>query len=116
MNYDIMFIDYMKAFNKVLRNKLWDKMRKKRHPEHLIRTEEMYKDTTICTDTELSVSSRSEMTNQGIQQECPMHPTLFNILYMPVCVRHKHSHLCLADSAKIRFPIMVNIFKSNLIC
>jgi hypothetical protein len=44
MNKDILCTGYMKALNKILINKLWDKMRNKEHPEHLIRTEEMYED------------------------------------------------------------------------
>jgi hypothetical protein len=37
----------MKAFNKVLRKKLWDKTRNIGYPEHLIRPEEIYEDTTM---------------------------------------------------------------------
>jgi hypothetical protein len=70
----------MKAFHEVLRNKLWDKMRSKGYAEHLIRTiEGMYEDTTMCIDTGRSVSSRSEITNQGIRLGCHISSTLLYI-------------------------------------
>jgi hypothetical protein len=65
----MLFIDCMKAFDKVFIYKLWDKKRNKGYSEHLIRTiEGMYGHTIICIYIRRAVCSESEMTNQGVRQ------------------------------------------------
>ena len=72
----ILFIDYTKAFDKVLRNKVWDIMRKNGYPSHLVNIiEELYRNTEIC----IKPNGEKEETNLGMRQGCPLSPTLFNI-------------------------------------
>jgi phosphoribosyl-AMP cyclohydrolase len=47
-----LFIDYTNEFYEILRRKLWDKIRKEGHTEHVTETaEDTYEDKNICIDT-----------------------------------------------------------------
>jgi hypothetical protein len=55
-------VDYVKAFDKVLRNKLWSIMTTKGYPQHLTDTDvNLYNGTFITIDNG-TISSRSEVT------------------------------------------------------
>jgi hypothetical protein len=75
----ILFGDYFKAFDRVLRSKLWNIINTKEHPQHLIKlVQSLYKNTSISIDNR-SNSSTYEIINQGVRQGCHMSPSLFNI-------------------------------------
>jgi hypothetical protein len=72
-------VDYVRAFDKVLRNKLWSIKTAKGYPQHLTDTTvNLYNGTFITIDNG-TISSRFEVTNQGVRQGCPLSPALFNI-------------------------------------
>jgi hypothetical protein len=73
----ILFVDYFKAFDRVLRNKLCDIMNTKGYPQHLISVvQNLYKNTSISIDSG-SNSSTYEIINQDVRQGMSLN--LFNI-------------------------------------
>jgi hypothetical protein len=74
----ILFVDYVKAFDKVLRNKLWSIMTIKGYPQHLTdSTVNLYNGIFITIDNG-TTSSRFGVTSEGVRQGCPLSPDLFN--------------------------------------
>lgn len=72
----ILFVDFVKAFDRVSRGKLWEIMKERGYPLHIVKTiEEMYKNTKIC----IKKHGNEEVINLGVRQGCPLSPTLFNI-------------------------------------
>lgn len=73
----ILFIDYKKAFDRVVREKLWDILERRGIPLHLIRViKSMYKNSKITiTDNETKMAT----INLGLRQGCSLSPILFNI-------------------------------------
>jgi hypothetical protein len=62
----ILFVDYEKSFDKVLKNKLWNIMITKGYPLHLTDTiVKLYNSTLTSTDNG-TLSPRFESTNQGV--------------------------------------------------
>jgi hypothetical protein len=88
----ILFMDYVKAFENVLRNKLCNIMTTKGYPQHLIDTVVHLYNGTFITIDNATISSRFEVTNQGVKQGCPLSPALFNI-YLDAAVNEWQSHL-----------------------
>jgi hypothetical protein len=75
----ILFIDCEKAFDRVPRGKLWNIMKNKGFPEHIVKTvQSLYINTRIKIDKRTSVSNKEIHINQGVKQGFPMSPTLFN--------------------------------------
>jgi sorting nexin-29 len=75
----ILFIDFEKAFDRVPRGKLWNIMKNKGFPDHIVKTVQSLRiNTRIKIDKGTSVSNEEIHINQGVKQECPMSPTLFN--------------------------------------
>lgn len=79
----LLFIDYIKAFDKVLREKLWDILLHKGYPQHLVEMiRQMYEGTVISIDKgnlKNILNVKKEIVNLGVRQGCPLSPTLFNI-------------------------------------
>ena len=73
----IAFVDFIKAFDPVIRNWLWAIMEERWYTVHLIETiKNLHKGTKIVINT--STSKTEELTiNQGVRQECSMSPSLF---------------------------------------
>lgn len=75
----IAFIDFEKAINRVMRSKLWEIIKKKCYPQHLIQSYKvLYKNTKIIIDMGFK-TTEAFLTNSGLRQECSHSPTLFNI-------------------------------------
>lgn len=75
----IAFIDFEKAFDSVVRNKLWDIMYKNGYPKHLVETvKSLYKNTRIIINAG-TLKSEPIKINQGVRQGCSLSPTLFCI-------------------------------------
>lgn len=71
------FIDYEKAFDKVNRYKLWEILKSRGIPSHLIRAiQSLYLNNTIQIKT---FQNDVVEINQGVRQGCPLSPTLFNL-------------------------------------
>jgi hypothetical protein len=76
----ILFVDYEKAFCRVPLSKLWNIMKNKVFPDHIIKTvQSQYFNTRIKIDKGTWVSNKEIHINQGVKQECPMCLILFNI-------------------------------------
>jgi hypothetical protein len=68
------------GINRVPRGKLWNIMKNKGFPGHIVKTVlSLYINTRIKIDKGTSVSNKEIHINQGVKQGCPMSPTLFNI-------------------------------------
>ena len=73
------FVDFKKAFDIVLRGKLWHRMEELEVPMHLRAVvHRLYEDVKvkIQTSTGISESFRSDI---GVKQGCPLSPTLFGL-------------------------------------
>ena len=80
------FIDLVKAFDNVSRQILWQIMKRRGYPQHLIGVlESIYKETKIVILIGDRIT-RSEYVNQGVRQGCSLSPTLYNI-YMDDAIR-----------------------------
>jgi hypothetical protein len=76
----LVFADLRKAFDSVIRNKLWEIMINRGIPSHLIRVvQSLYHDTRICIKKENRQSKILEEINTGVRQGCPLSPVPFNI-------------------------------------
>lgn len=74
------FIDYVKAFDNVQRNLLWDILKDKGFPLHLIRAiQSLYTETKIQITSGTRRSKENILTNLGVRQGCPLSPALFNL-------------------------------------
>ena len=74
------FIDWQKAFDNVLRARLWDVMLKKGYPKHLVAAiAGAYTNTDIIVMFGNNEKTEKIKINKGVRQGCPMSPTLFNI-------------------------------------
>lgn len=72
----MLFIDYEKAFDRLIQRKLWEIMNERGYPEHLIRViQSLY----FATYISINNSDKLIKTNQGVKQGCPMSPALFSI-------------------------------------
>jgi hypothetical protein len=67
-------------------------MTTKGYPQHLIDTVVHLYNGTFITIDNATISSRFEVTNQGVKQGCPLSPALFNI-YLDAAVNEWQSHL-----------------------
>lgn len=73
------FIDYEKAFDRVDRGRLWEILRRRGTPVHLVRAvQSLYLNNKIQIKITNSTNKMAEI-NQGVRQGCPLSPTLFNI-------------------------------------
>jgi hypothetical protein len=76
----VLFVDCEKAFDRVPRGKMWNIMKNKGFPDHIVKAVRgLYINTRIKIDKGTSVSNKEIHINQGIKQGCPMFPILFNI-------------------------------------
>jgi hypothetical protein len=72
----ILFIDYEKAFDRVLQGKLWNIMKNKGFPDHIVKTvQSLYINTRIKIDKGTSVSNKEIHINRGVKQGCPISQT-----------------------------------------
>ena len=72
------FIDFKKAFNRVLHAALWATMRKYNISANLVRTvEQLYDKATIAVQMNGSIGEWFR-TTVGVRQGCLLSPTLFN--------------------------------------
>lgn len=73
------FIDFEKAFDRVNRCRLWDILKERGYPLHLVNViKSLYNKTQIVINT--GKDRLDEMIiNQGVRQGCSLSPTLFNI-------------------------------------
>ncbi len=108
-------IDYVKAFDNVLRGKLWSIMDRRGIPKHLIEViRNMYKDTQINVRTK-SGKILKEFINKGVRQGCCMSPTLFNI-YLDDAIRiwkQKMKFLNFTDNFNNKKFIMTLLFADD---
>lgn len=111
----MVFIDYVKAFDNVLRGKLWSIMDRRGIPKHLIEViRNMYKDTQINVRTK-SGKILKEFINKGVRQGCCMSPTLFNI-YLDDAIRiwkQKMKFLNFTDNFNNKKFIMTLLFADD---
>jgi hypothetical protein len=85
-------MDYVKAFDGVDTEKLWNILYERGVPHHLIAViKNMYKGTKISLITNSGKMLSAEI-NLGVGQGCSMSPILFNI-YLDDAVRHWQSQL-----------------------
>jgi hypothetical protein len=64
----ISFTDYEKAFDRVPRGKLWNIMKNKGFPDHIIKAvQSLYINARIKIDEGTSVSSKETHINQGVK-------------------------------------------------
>jgi hypothetical protein len=75
---NLLFLDYEKVFDKVLRPTLFDILRNKNIPNRLLKA------ITDIYDNRIRIKFNSRLSeyipiNRGIHQGCPLSPTLFNI-------------------------------------
>ncbi|KAJ4434340.1 hypothetical protein ANN_22899 [Periplaneta americana] len=76
----IAFIDYNKAFDTVNRQKLWEVLRSKGIPDHLIRViQGLYSNTKIRIKLKNGISEESKEITRGVRQGCSLSPVLFNL-------------------------------------
>jgi hypothetical protein len=76
----ILFVDYIKAFDRLHHRKLWDITTEKGCPEHMIGIiKYMYEGIAISTDKGMHISQKMGMINQGVRQSCLLLPTLFSV-------------------------------------
>jgi hypothetical protein len=69
----ILFVDYVKAFDRVHRRKLWEIITNKGYPDHMIqKITHVYEGTVISTGKGINISSKMEIINQGVRQGCPL--------------------------------------------
>jgi hypothetical protein len=74
------FVDFKKAFDSVICNKLWEIMVNRGILSYLIRVvQSLYHDTRICIKKENRQSKILEEINTGVRQGCPLSLILFNI-------------------------------------
>lgn len=86
----ILFVDYKKAFDTVARHTLFEILRKKGIPEHLILViENMYNKSEICITWK---PDRKAEVDQGLRQGCSLSPLLFDI-YIDEALREWKSRL-----------------------
>lgn len=83
----IAFIDYVKAFDRLDREILWDIMVARGFPSHVIRAiQSLYISTTVKIKSGHRQSESGILINQGVRQGCPLSPALFN-LYIDHVIR-----------------------------
>jgi hypothetical protein len=76
----IMFIDYEKVFDRVPQGKLWNIVKNKGFPDHIVESvQSLYINTRIKTEKGTLVGNKEIHINQGVIQGCPMSPKLFNV-------------------------------------
>lgn len=90
----ILFVDLEKAFDKVNRNKLWNIMKQKGVPQHLITViRSLYVENKILVET--GTRHKNDITatiNRGVRQGCPLSPSLFNV-YIDDAIFHWQTNL-----------------------
>lgn len=75
----ILFIDYEKAFDSVIRNKLWNIMENKGYPKHIIKViQSLYRKTYISIENGQGITNKTVAINHGVKQGCPLSPAIFN--------------------------------------
>jgi hypothetical protein len=98
----LLFTEYVKAFDRVDRKKLWNTVCTRGVPHHLTAViRNMHKGTKISLIT-ISGKMLSAEINLGVRQGCSMSPILFNI-YLEDAVRHWRSQpkaLHISDNLK----------------
>lgn len=73
------FIDYEKAFDRVLRTKMWEILERRGYPKRIINViKSLYKETEIVIKLGEDLSEPVQV-NSGLRQGCSLSPTLFNI-------------------------------------
>jgi hypothetical protein len=76
-----LFINCEKVFDRVPEGKLWNIMKNKEFPDHTVKTvQNLHIITRIKTDKGTSVGNKEIHIIQGVEQGCPVSPTLFNIV------------------------------------
>lgn len=82
-----LFIDYVKAFDRVSRLKLWNILERRGIPLHLIEIiKSFYNGSNINIKISGKLSNKFITTNQGVRQGCSLSPILFN-LYLDDAIR-----------------------------
>jgi hypothetical protein len=77
-----MYVIYLlrEGINTVLRNKLWNSIRDKAVPEHLVEViKSLYKNTKIIMYNGTRVRKDTDVINQGEKQGWPLSPSLFSV-------------------------------------
>ena len=73
------FVDLVKAFDNVIRKRLWDILKNRGYPLHLVEVvRNIYEETTIRLILGEKLTEEIP-TNKGLRQGCTLSPTLFNI-------------------------------------
>jgi len=84
----VCFIDFQKAFDYVLRNKLFDRLSNIGIKGHLLTTiVHIYSNTVIKVKVNGVVSEEIVTTQNGVKQGCPLSPLLFGVF---IDILHEH--------------------------
>jgi hypothetical protein len=87
----LLFVDYYKALDSVLLNKLWEIMNEKGIPAYLIRiVQSMYQNAAIVIRKDRTNDNSFVEINKAVRQDCPLSPVLFNIYIDKVITEWQH--------------------------
>lgn len=86
----VCFVDFQKAFDYVLRNKLFDRLRNLGIKGHILSTiVHIYNNTSFKIKVNGILSEEKVTTQNGVKQGCPLSPLLFGVF-----IDMLHEHLC----------------------
>jgi len=89
----VCFVDFQKAFDFVIRNKLFDRLSKLGIKGHMLTTiVHIYSNTIAKVKVNGVLSEESVITQNGVKQGCPLSPLLFGVF---IDMLHEHlSKVC----------------------